>query len=156
MTDRADYAFDDLDRCIVALLKADGRMTNRDIARQIGATRVVVGTRIQRMTELGALRIVAAADFAAYDFNVLVALAISVTGRPAEAVGAELAAISDIFAVHLVTGAHQLEVLVAVHDFQDLSTRVMHGIAAVTGVGQIDVGIATDIVAYNFDVGISR
>jgi len=150
------YEFDDTDRRIVALLKENGRVSNQEIAERLGLTRAVVGLRIQRMTEAKALRIVAAADFAAYNYNVLVTLAIKVVGRPASAVAQDLAEMDEMFAVHLVTGGHQIEALVAVHDLDELSCSAMPNIMKIKGLGQIDVAVATNVVSYNFDVGISR
>ena len=156
MMPQPGHRFDALDWQIVGLLKENGRVTNRDIARQLGVPRATVGSRIQRMTDAGALRIVAAADFDAYGYDVLLALAIRVAGRPAEEVAHELAALPEVFAVHLVTGAHQLDVLIALQAFEALADRVMGGLSAIAGIAQVDVCIATDIVSYNFDVGITR
>lgn len=156
IADGAAYQFDEIDRAIVALLKENGRVTNRDIARQLTITRATVGTRIARMTSVGALRVVAATDFAAYGYDVLLAIGIEVQGRPAEDVARELALLPEVFAVHLVTGVRELEILVAAHDFAELSNGVIDGIAGIPGIRSIDVGIAADIVKYQFDVGISR
>ncbi|MGF7149509.1 DNA-binding Lrp family transcriptional regulator [Sphingomonas zeicaulis] len=156
MMQQPSHRFDALDWQIVALLKENGRVTNRDIARQIGVPRATVGARIQRMTDAGALRIVAAVDFDAYGHAVLLALAIRVAGRAAEDVGRDLAELPDVFAVHLVTGAHQVEALIALQAFEDLSARVMPRLGEIAGIAQVDVCIATEIVSYNFDVGITR
>lgn len=150
------FEFDHTDRRIVALLKENGRVSNQEIASRLDLTRAVVGLRIQRMTEMNALRIVAAADFTAYNYNVLIMLAIKVVGRQVSAVASDLARLDEMFAVHVVSGAHQIEALVAVHDLDELSSSAMPSIMSVAGIGQIDVAIATDIVTYNFDVGISR
>jgi DNA-binding Lrp family transcriptional regulator len=87
---------------------------------------------------------------------VLIALAIKVTGRSPQAVAEELAALPAIFAVHLVTGTHHVEALVAVHDFAELSDAVMGSINGISGIAHVDACIATDVVFYNFDVGIAR
>jgi DNA-binding Lrp family transcriptional regulator len=156
MSDSSDFAFDALDWKIVDLLKANGRISNQEIAERLNVTRASVGSRIQRMTDAGALRIVAAADFGAYDYSVLIVLAIKVSGRAPQAVAEELAALPAIFAVHLVTGTHHVEALVAVHDFAELSDAVMASINRIAGIAHVDVCIATDVVFYNFDVGIAR
>jgi Lrp/AsnC family leucine-responsive transcriptional regulator len=150
------FVFDATDQSIVAMLKENGRATNREIASQLGVTRAVVGNRIARMTEADALRIVAAADFSAYGYDVLLAIAVNVVGRPAEDVARELADLPEMFAVHLVTGQYQIELLVAARNFGELSSKVVTGISGVSGVANIDVAIVTDIVTYRFDLGISR
>lgn len=156
MTTSATYRFDDTDWRIVDLLKANGRITNQDIAATLGLTRSVVATRIQRMADSGSLRVVAAADFAAYAYNVLVALEIKVVGRSVQAVAIELATFPEMFAVHIVTGAAQIEALLGMHHFSELSQTFMPKITQVVGLGRIDVTIVTDIVSYSFDVGIPR
>jgi Lrp/AsnC family leucine-responsive transcriptional regulator len=151
-----EIKFDALDENIVAMLKENGRVTNREIADNLGVTRAIVGTRIARMTEANALRIVAAADFSAYGYDVLLAIAVNVVGRAAEDVARELSDLAEVFAVHLVTGQYQIELLVAARNFGELSSKVVTGISGVRGIANIDVAIVTDIVTYRFDLGISR
>jgi len=150
------YAFDAIDHRIVEMLKADGRITNREIGRQLGIPRAIVGTRVARMTQAGALRIVAATDFTAYGYDVLLAVGVEVHGRPAEAVALDLAELPEVFAVHLVTGRHELEILVAAQGFAEISHRLVDTIGEIPGIRRLDVGIAAEIVKYQFDVGISR
>ncbi|OCC23936.1 hypothetical protein MB02_08960 [Croceicoccus estronivorus] len=154
--DATDYSFDDLDMRIVDMLKENGRATNRDIAKALNVTRTTVATRIARMTESGGLRIVAAADFASYGYDVLLAIAVSVEGREPEDVAEDLARLPEVFAVHLVTGPRPLEILLAAHDVHELSGGVIEGISNIDGIRDIDVGVVTDITKYQFDVGISR
>lgn len=156
LTASASQQFDDTDWQIVNLLKVNGRITNQEIAATLKLTRSVVATRIQRMTDSGSLRIVAATDFAAYGYNVLVALEIKVVGRSVQAVADELAEFQEMFAVHIVTGAAQIEALIGMHRFEDLSETLMPKMIKVAGLARIEVGIVTDIVTYNFDVGIPR
>jgi Lrp/AsnC family leucine-responsive transcriptional regulator len=153
MANKDDHAFDDLDRQIVALLKANGRISNRDIARRLNVPRMTISNRISRMTEASALRIVAATDFAAYGYDVLLGLAVEVQGRSAEDVAADFAALPEVMAVHCVTGAYQLEILIAAHDFNEVSSRVFEHLEGIAGVARIDLGIATDILSYHFDSG---
>jgi Lrp/AsnC family transcriptional regulator for asnA, asnC and gidA len=90
-------------------------------------------------------------DFAALGLNVLLAVGIEVQGRPAEEVAEELAALPEVFAVHLVTGARDIEILVALDDFASLQPFLLQDIAAVRGIGSLTAGIAVDIVKFEFD-----
>ena len=150
------YAFDDIDRQIVALLKENGRVTNREIGRKLGLTRALIGTRVTRMTDAGALRIVAAADFKAYHYDLLLAIGVEVQGRAAQDVAQDLARLPDVLAVHIVTGVRELEILVAAQNLDELSGRIIDAIVSIDGIRKLDVGIAADIVKYQFDVGITR
>ncbi|MEI6457363.1 MAG: Lrp/AsnC family transcriptional regulator [Pseudomonadota bacterium] len=142
---------DETDKRIVALLKAHGRETNRDIARALKISPTNVGARIRRMEDANALRVVAVTDFAALGYDVLIAVGIEVGGRAAEAVGLELAKLPAVFSVHLVTGARDLELLVAVKDFDELRHFLESEIVHIPGIRRISAGLAVDVVKYNFD-----
>lgn len=47
---------DDLDRAILAALRADGRMSHRAIAAAVGTTQPTVSARIRRMEDAGIIR----------------------------------------------------------------------------------------------------
>ena len=108
---RAGYELDDIDRHIIAALKVDGRATNQKIARSLKISPATVGARIRRLENVNAMRVVAVTDFAALGYRVLLAVGIEVQGRAAEEVAQDLAALEEVFAVHLVTGARDLEIL---------------------------------------------
>src|SRR5581483_5581502 len=113
------YELDELDHKIIASLKADGRATNQQIAHSLKIAPATVSARIRRLEELKAMRVVAVTDFSALGYNVLLAIGIEVQGRPAEEVAEELARLPEVFAVHLVTGARDIEILVALRDLEE-------------------------------------
>ena len=145
------YELDELDLKIIAALKADGRATNQDIARGLKLAPATVSARIRRLEEVNAMRVVAVTDFAALGLDVLLAVGIEVQGRAAEDVAAELAKLPEVFAVHLVTGARDIEILVALRDFAELQPFLLEDVAAVRGIRSLTAGIAVDIVKFEFD-----
>jgi Lrp/AsnC family leucine-responsive transcriptional regulator len=145
------YELDELDLKIITALKADGRATNQDIARGLKLAPATVSARIRRLEELNAMRVVAVTDFSALGLDVLLAVGIEVQGRPAEDVAEELAKLPEVFAVHLVTGARDIEILVALRDFQELKPFLLDNVAAVRGIRSLTAGIAVDIVKFEFD-----
>jgi Lrp/AsnC family transcriptional regulator, leucine-responsive regulatory protein len=145
------YELDELDLKIIAALKADGRATNQDIARSLKIAPATVSARIRRLEELNAMRVVAVTDFSALGLDVLLAVGIEVQGRAAEDVAEELAKLPEVFAVHLVTGARDIEILVALRDFAELQPFLLQDVAAVRGIRSLTAGIAVDIVKFEFD-----
>ncbi len=148
---RAGYELDDIDRHIIAALKADGRATNQKIARSLKISPATVGARIRRLENVNAMRVVAVTDFAALGYKVLLAVGIEVQGRAAEEVAQDLAALEEVFAVHLVTGARDLEILVALHDLEELETFLLKDIGKIRGIRTLAAGIAADVIKYDFD-----
>ncbi len=143
---------DDIDRAIVAHLRKNGRATNQQIADILGLTAATVSSRIRRMEDANALRVVAVSDFSAHGYNVLLEVAIEVDGRPASEVAEELAKLPEVFAAHLVTGRYDIDVLVALHDFDGLADLMLNKLAKIHGIRSLVPAIAIDVVKYEFDV----
>ena len=53
---------DDIDRTIIELLQADGRMPFTRIAAEVGLTEGAIRQRVQRLTDGGVMQIVAVTD----------------------------------------------------------------------------------------------
>jgi Lrp/AsnC family transcriptional regulator for asnA, asnC and gidA len=151
MSSPQEYELDDIDRHIIAALKADGRATNQKVARSLRISPATVGARIRRLENINAIRVVAVTDFAALGYKVLLAVGIEVQGRAAEEVAKELAALEEVFAVHLVTGARDIEILVALHDLEELETFLLRDVAKIRGIRTLAAGIAVDVIKYDFD-----
>ncbi|MFZ8982897.1 MAG: Lrp/AsnC family transcriptional regulator [Steroidobacteraceae bacterium] len=143
---------DEIDQKIIAILRKDGRATNQELARRLGMAAATVSARIRRLEASKAMRVVAVTDFAALGFKVLLAVGVQVQGRPAEQVARELASLPEVFSVHVVTGARDIEMLVALHDFDELHSLLLSDIARIEGIRGIECGIAADIVKYNFEL----
>ncbi len=147
-----DFIADDIDRLIVEQLRLNGRATNQQIADRLDLTAATVSARIRRMEDENKLRVVAVSDFSAHGYNVLMEVAIEVDGRPASEVSAELAEFPEVFAAHLVTGRYDIDILVALHDFDELPELMFNKLSKVRGMRSMMPAIAVDVVKYKFDV----
>ncbi len=147
-----DFPVDEVDMAIVEKLRLNGRATNQQIADMLELTAATVSARIRRMEKANKLRVVAVSDFAAHGFNVLMQVAIEVDGRPASEVVNELAEFPEVFAAHLVTGRYDIDMLVALHDFDDLSALLLEKFSQVQGIRSMVPAIAVDVIKYKFDI----
>ena len=143
---------DAIDQKIIAILRKDGRATNQEVARRLGMAAATVSARIRRLEASKAMKVVAVTDFAAIGYKVLLAVGVQVQGRPAEHVAQDLAKLPEVFSVHVVTGARDIETLVALHDFDELHSLLLRDIAKIKGIRTIECGIAAEVVKYNFEV----
>jgi Lrp/AsnC family transcriptional regulator for asnA, asnC and gidA len=151
-TKTSRYEFDETDRKILELLKANGRATNQKIARDLKVSAATVSARIRQMEEAKAMKVVAATDFAAFGYDTLIAIGVEVQGRPAEDVAKEFARLPQILSINLVTGAKDIEILLAVQEFSELSHFLLNDVAAIKGVRSLSPAIAVEIVKFDFDV----
>jgi len=150
MTQR--FNFDATDVNIVEQLRLNGRANNQQIAERLGLTATTVSTRIKRMEDANQLRVVAVSDFTAHGFNFLLRISVEVDGRAASEVAHELAELPQVFAAHIVTGRYDIDMLVALHDFDDLSTLLLDKFSTVRGIRSLTPAIVVDIIKYQFDV----
>ena len=151
MTD-THFEFTDLDRKIIELLKTDGRMSNQKIAELLNVKPSLVSTRIRRMETANAMRVVAVSDFSAFQHNVLLPIGIDVKGRRANDVAHDLAQLSEVASVQLVSGKHDIEILVTLSNMQKMSDLLLNKLSQIAGVRSLDPSFAVDIIKYDFDV----
>ncbi len=149
---KSHAALDPTDLAIVNLLRQNGRATNQQIAEHLSLTATTVSSRIRRMEESNQLRVVAVSDFTAHGYDLLLRINIDVEGRAASEVAEEIAELPEVFAVHLVTGRHDIDMLVAMPKFSDLNHFLNQRLAKVAGIGAMYPAIFVDIQKYQFDV----
>jgi Lrp/AsnC family transcriptional regulator for asnA, asnC and gidA len=137
---------DATDEAIIALLRADGRVPYRTIARELGLTENTVRARVRRLEESNTMRVVAVTDIEAAGFGMLLAIGVQVDGRSPEAVARDLAAFPEVFSVNVVVGAQDIEILVVTGDQASLVELVGERLAAVPGVRRLTPALALDVL----------
>lgn len=143
---------DAVDTGIVEILRENGRATNQEIAERLSVTPATISARLKRLEESKALRVVAVTDFAAHDLNIVIAVGIKVYGRDAKDVGMDLAKLPEVFSINVMNGVNDLEMLVTLSRFEEISLFLVEHVAPIPGVSQIEPGIAADIVKFEFNV----
>ncbi|MGB0907309.1 MAG: Lrp/AsnC family transcriptional regulator [Maricaulaceae bacterium] len=146
------FEFSDLDMSIIEILKQDGRTSNQKIADMLGVTTSMIATRIRRMENAKAMKVVAVSDFTAFDYNVLLPIGVDVKGRRANDVADDLAKLDEVASVQLVTGKHDIEILVTLSDLSKMSDFLLSKLSQIKGVRSLDPSFAVDIIKYDFDV----
>ena len=145
-------SIDSTDRAIVEELRRDGRATNQQIADSLGLTATTVSSRIKRLEDSDQMRVVAVSDFSAHGFDFLMRIAIEIEGRKASEVADELAQLPEVHAAHLVAGRYDIDVLVALSNFDELPTFFLEKIGTIRGIRSMTPAIVVDITKYQFDV----
>ena len=137
---------DDTDQAIIALLRRDGRMPYRAMARELAIAENTVRARVRRMEESDTMRVVAVTDSEAAGFGMLLAIGVQVEGRSPEQVARELAAIPQVFSVNVVVGSQDIEILVVARDRSDLSELITDKLGALQGVRRLTPALALDVL----------
>lgn len=151
MAELLNTDFDATDLAIISKLRVDGRATNREIAEELNLTPSTVSARIRQMEASGQLRVIAVSDFSAHDHNILIQVAIELDNRAVTEAAEELAAFPEVFAAHIVTGNYDIDLLLAVSDFDSLKSFMLNDLSKVRGIRSISPSVAVDIRKYAFD-----
>ena len=154
MSSGTEPNFDDTDLTIIELLRQNGRVTNQQIAENLGLTATTVSARIRRMEDANQLRVIAVSDFAAHGYDILIQVKVEVDNRPVSEVAGELAEFSEVFAAHVVTGSYDIDLLVALRDISDLRDFIFERLSKVRGIRTFTPSIAVDVLKYRFDKSI--
>jgi DNA-binding Lrp family transcriptional regulator len=137
---------DEIDKGVIRLLRSDGRMPYRAIARELGITEATVRARVRRLEESNTMRVVAVTDIEAAGYGMLLAVGVQVEGRSPEEVAGDLAAVPEVFSVNVAIGAQDIEILVVAEDPPTLNTLLADTLARVAGVKRLTPALAVDVL----------
>lgn len=143
---------DDLDRSIISELQDDGRRSFREIARSVGVSEATVRTRVRRLDEAGALRIVAFADPLKLGNAELALLFLRVENEHHEAVIAELELLPEVSYLSSILGRWDVCAQVVVRDTEDLERLVRSSIGGMEGVVQVESLLETRVHKLRFEI----
>ncbi|MCB5944318.1 Lrp/AsnC family transcriptional regulator [Acidocella sp. KAb 2-4] len=143
---------DAIDKGIIDILTVNGRANNQEIAARLSVTPATVSSRLNRMEEQRIMKVVAVTDFAAHGYNVIIAIGVSVKGRPVLEVAQDLAALPEVFSVNVMHGRYDLEMLVVLHDFEEVRVFLDNHVRPIEGIDEMDPGIAVDIKKFEFNI----
>ncbi|MFF3176637.1 Lrp/AsnC family transcriptional regulator [Streptomyces sp. NPDC057900] len=132
---------DGTDLSIVRELQSDGRLTYETLAQRVGLSRPAARMRVQRLTESGAVRVVAIVHPAVRQLSASAHLAIDTEGAAAP-VAREIAALPQAPFVTLTSGRRAIMSELRTAGFQELERTIEH-IRALPGVRTVDPLIAT-------------
>lgn len=125
--------FDDIDKAIIRELQIDGRIPYAKLGPLVGLSQAAVRQRVQRLTDSGAVQIVAVTDPIAVGFSLEALIAVTVDGD-LRAVADALAEIEHATYVIITTGRFDIMCEVVCEDTDELLTLVNEVIRRIPGV----------------------
>ena len=148
---RESAEFDAVDRRLIELLREDGRRSNRELARLLGVGEKIVRSRLRRMADSNAMRVVAVTDIFAGGYDLMLSVGLEIEGRAPVEVALELAGFPEIFAVNVTDGAHQVEVLILAEDHDRLRELLSGELSRIPGIRGMSVSLMLDVLKHQSD-----
>ncbi|HET7036032.1 MAG TPA: Lrp/AsnC family transcriptional regulator, partial [Thermomicrobiaceae bacterium] len=99
---------DELDRQIIRLLRADGRRSNREIARRLEVPEATIRYRVRRLIESGILKITASVDPEHLGYALTAMISVQVEPERIGEASQEIAAMPEVMWTAITAGAHDV------------------------------------------------
>lgn len=145
---------DDLDMAIVAALLADGRQSNREIARQLGVSDGTVRVRLRRMHDAGLLRICGQTDpYLTGRIGAWAFVGVDVAGSRVRRLTELLAAMPEVLILTMTSGVHDLLLFVVAPTRNALEDVVLRQIRALSGVRKTTTSEVIRTIKFDFKWG---
>jgi Lrp/AsnC family leucine-responsive transcriptional regulator len=136
---------DEIDRAILGLLQADGRMTNADLARAVGLSPAATHARVRRLERDGLIRAyVALVDRERAGFDLLCFVSVSLQLHRPTLVASfpkRVAEMPEVLECHHVTGESDYLLKVAVRGRHELEHFIVDRLTPIPGVARIQTSL---------------
>lgn len=135
-----------LDRHIISLLQADGRCSNREIARQLDVPEATIRYRVRRLTESGLLKITALVEPEQLGYQVTVVFSVQADGKDVDKVADEISQLPEVMWLAVTSGATDIMFTASFRDHDHLYRFLTGKIAMMPGVQRTDTAIGLRVV----------
>lgn len=142
---------DEVDRAIVHRLSGDARISNRQIAAELGVTEGTVRARLKRMEEEKLIRLTAVTNIDRFRDAGLAYIWVEVERtHQVRAVARELAAISELGFVGEMLGRSDLLAITMVRNNEHLAEFVHSRISTIPGVRRTESSLGVNFVKHDY------
>lgn len=149
----AEQAPNELDEQIIALIEQNGRSSYREIAKQLGISERHAAFRLRRLIADDVIRMITVVDAFAVGLDVVLTVGVQVSDRPAADVAADIARLPNAIAVALMTGPHDIEVMLAFENHAALAQFMKRDIAGIAGARTLNPSLLLDVPKYETGAG---
>jgi Lrp/AsnC family transcriptional regulator, regulator for asnA, asnC and gidA len=137
---------DDLDRQIIRLLRADGRRSNREIARTLDVPEATVRYRVRRLIESNILRITASVDPEHLGYGLTAVISVQVEPNRINTVAEEISAMPEVMWVAITAGAHDIMLMGSFRNQEEMFTFLTDRLAKIDGTYRTETSVALRIM----------
>jgi Lrp/AsnC family transcriptional regulator, regulator for asnA, asnC and gidA len=145
-------SLDELDHRVIKAFQANGRVSNREVARQLGVSEATVRSRVRRLEEAGVVRIRAVGDATrARGLAANAIIGITVAAGQVEAVMEKLLDHPEISVASTTIGRHDIIIGCALPDAEGLAEFILRRINRIPGITRSVTFPAVSVVKHDFN-----
>ncbi len=142
---------DELDRQLIRLLTANGRISNRELARETKVSQVTVANRVRRLISDGLIRIVAVPDPEKLGYPIEVLISVHVEVKRMHEVAKALCRLPEVRYVSITSGAYDLLIAALFRSNAELLYFLAKKVSAIRGVQKLETAHALQVLKRNPD-----
>ncbi len=150
---------DEIDKTILEILQAEGRLSNIELARRINLSAPATHARLRRLEGLGIIRSYAALldrEKAGYDMLCFVHISLQVhQPEQVQSVRAAIRGMPEVLECHHVTGEYDYLLKVVIRNRKDLERFVLERLTPIPGVARIQTSLVLSEVKNSTVVPLS-
>ncbi len=149
---RPAVLLDELDHQIIELLTLDARVSNRQIAAQLGVTEGTIRGRVKRLEEENCIRLTAVTNGTFAGSPRVVLIGVSAVHGELKTVAQKLAAMPEIRCVIIMLGRYDILAVGLFTALEDIVNIANNRILALPGVRHVETSIAVKTLKYDYRV----
>lgn len=142
---------DEIDRRIIAILQADGRRPNTEIARELKVSETTVRKRLSRLTTTGLINVVAVPTPQAVGMNLSAIIGISVLLPQLRQVSERLRNQREVRYVGVSTGRYDIIVEAFFFDQQHFLDFISNSLGRMPGVTGLETSMILEVVKFSYE-----
>ena len=140
---------DAVDEAIMAVLRDDGRLSNREVARRLEVSEGTVRQRLKKLQDAGAIRIGVVTDANRVGFAVSAWVRVSVSPEHTNHALHTFTGLDEVPYVAALAGRHNVLVVLTAKNQLELMRLVNAKIESCRGVSQVDVRIIAQTIKHD-------
>jgi Lrp/AsnC family transcriptional regulator for asnA, asnC and gidA len=149
---RTRRKLDDLDRRIIDLLAHDARVSNRQIAEQLGVTEGTIRGRVKRLEKDNCIRFTAVTNVAFAGAPKVVLIGVHAAHGELTALSQRIAAMPEIRCVIITLGRYDILAIGLFTQLEEVVDVANNRILALPGVRHVETSIAVKTLKYDYRV----
>jgi len=151
---------DQTDRKILEILQSNGRITNAQLAAEIGISPPGMLERVKRLQNTGVIhRYVALLDREKVGKGIMAIVSVSLAVHQLKSVdefAKEIDKLDDVLECHHITGEDDFMLKVAVDNIKDYEDFILYKISQIPGVNKIRTSFVLSTMKYNTKITINE
>jgi len=142
---------DEMDVGLIEALAADGRQSNRQIARQLGVSEGTIRSRLRRLEEARLVRVVAMTNRAVLgEIGSVAFIGVRVNGPVADEVAVALSRLPEVYMTNVTVGGYDMMLSVVTRNRDELAQFTSSTLPSVPGVRSTEVLDVTQVPKNTF------